>query len=155
MNMDKKKPAATYLLWILMLVVGLGSLYGGTNLILDPSGKRLDIPQFFLVDSPFKTYLIPGLILFVVLGLFPLLSLYGLVACPPKNKLNLLNIYKSQHWGWTYALYTGIMLVIWMDVQIFWIGHSASVQSYFAFTGIIIIIVALLPGIQKFYQWKE
>lgn len=151
MNQKKNFSVGTLLLWTLMLVVGLGSLYGGTNLIIDPSGKRLDIPLFFLTDSPFKTYLIPGLILFFLLGLFPLMSLYGLIFQPKIKGFNFLNIYKHQHWGWTYALYTGIMLVIWMDVQIFWIGHSASVQSYFAFTGIIIIIVALLPGVQKKY----
>jgi|688.fasta_scaffold04135_4 hypothetical protein len=151
MKQKKKFSAGVLLLWLLMLVVGLGSLYGGSNLIIDPSGKRLDIPLFFLTDSPFRTYLIPGLILFFMLGLFPLMSLYGLIFQPNTKGLNFLNIYKQQHWGWTYALYTGIMLVVWMDVQIFWIGHSASVQSYFAFTGIIIIIVALLPGVQKKY----
>jgi hypothetical protein len=151
MKQKKKFSAGVLLLWFLMVVVGLGSLYGGTNLIIDPSGKRLDIPLFFLTDSPFRTYLIPGLILFFMLGLFPLMSLYGLIFQPKIKVLNFLNIYKNQHWGWTYALYTGIMLVVWMDVQIFWIGHSASVQSYFAFTGIIIIIVALLPSVQKKY----
>jgi hypothetical protein len=155
MNQKIKSSPASFLLWILMLIVGCGSLYGGTNLILDPSGKRLQIPLFFLTDSPFRSYLIPGLILFFVLGLFPLLSLYGLIFQPKIKALNGLNIYKQQHWGWTYALYTGIMLVIWMDVQIFWIGHSASVQSYFAFTGIIIIIVALLPGVQRKYTLNE
>ena len=155
MNQKIKSSPTSFLLWLLMLIVGCGSLYGGTNLILDPSGKRLQIPLFFLTDSPFRSFLIPGLILFFVLGLFPLLSLYGLIFQPKIKALDWLNIYKQQHWGWTYALYTGIMLVIWMDVQIFWIGHSASVQSYFAFTGIIIIIVALLPGVQRKYTLNE
>lgn len=155
MNNSQPKAAASYLLWLIILIVGMGALYGGSNLILDPSGKLLEIPQFFLVDTPFKTYLVPGLILFILLGLFPLLSLYGLIARPKIKFLDIINIYKQQHWGWTYSLYTGIMLVIWMDVQIFWIGHSASLQSYFAFTGIIIIILALLPGVQKQYRIQE
>jgi hypothetical protein len=149
---SNKKPLASYFLMLLILVQGLGSLYGGLNLIMDPSGKKMNIPLFFLTDTPFRSYLIPGIILFVLLGLFPLFSLYGLLKKPVANKSNKLNLFKDKHWGWTYALYSGIMLVIWMDVQIFWIGYSASVQSYFAFMGIAVIIVALLPRVQKYYQ---
>ena len=51
------------------------------------------MPLSMLEGSPFKDYLIPGLILLVVLGLFPLVVLYGLV--------------RRRRWGWWLSIAVG------------------------------------------------
>lgn len=52
---------------------GLSGLYGGGALVRDPTGVLLQMPPSLLEGSPFVTYCIPGLILFTVLGIGPLI----------------------------------------------------------------------------------
>ena len=53
----------------ILLLVGGSAIYGGWMLIIDPSGASLGIPIELLEGSPFKKYFIPGLLLFVVIGI--------------------------------------------------------------------------------------
>jgi hypothetical protein len=51
-----------------------GALGGGGALMLGPRGEILPLPVSALRGSPFDTYFVPGLILFGVLGLGPLVA---------------------------------------------------------------------------------
>ncbi|WP_162793651.1 hypothetical protein [Runella rosea] len=52
----------------LLLFNGIGALYGGGLLILDPTGDKLQLPLSYLQHAPFKDYLIPGIVLFLANG---------------------------------------------------------------------------------------
>jgi hypothetical protein len=54
--------------------LSLGALGGGFVLILAPRGEIMPLPLSALAGSPFDTYLGPGLFLFSVLGLGPLVA---------------------------------------------------------------------------------
>ena len=58
---------------ILLLFNAISALFGGWSLMIDQSGETLDMPIRFLEHSPFETFLVPGIILFVTNGLFSLL----------------------------------------------------------------------------------
>jgi hypothetical protein len=58
----------------LEILLGVGALFGGGALILGPDGHLLGMPTKILAGSPFSSFLLPGLILFTVLGLAPLLA---------------------------------------------------------------------------------
>lgn len=53
---------------LLLLTNGAGAVYGGTLLILDPSGARMGLPLNLLAHSPFADYLIPGIVLLTFNG---------------------------------------------------------------------------------------
>jgi len=48
--------------------IGLGGVYGGMGLVSEPSGANLGLSLESLSESPFSDYLIPGIVLFVVIG---------------------------------------------------------------------------------------
>jgi hypothetical protein len=56
------------LLFALHLFVGIGAVAGGLAAILNPQ-EPLGVPVEALKNSPFSSFLIPGIILFAVLGL--------------------------------------------------------------------------------------
>ncbi len=56
----------------LLLLNGFGAIYGGWLLMKDPSGEMIRYPLSYLEHTPFHTYLLPGLILFVCNGLLSL-----------------------------------------------------------------------------------
>jgi len=56
--------------------VGIGALFGGAIAIIDPYEALLGISTELLKKGPFSNFLIPGLFLFIVIGLGHLLSFW-------------------------------------------------------------------------------
>ena len=147
-----RRPFVLYPLVALHLLLGVGALYGGFSLMTDATG--FGVKPEWLAESPFKNYLLPGLILFIFNGLFPILIVLGLVLKPAWRWANILNIYRDRHWSWTYSLFSGIIVIFWIAVQItmvpyFWL------QPTFLLVGLLILIFTLWPGMMQFYQICE
>lgn len=146
-----RRPFVLYLLLGLHLFLGLGGVYGGMMLILGPDGSLLGMDVRWLDHSPFTTFIIPGLILFTMVGLFPLFVLMGLLWTPAWNWANSLNIYANRHWAWTYSLYSGMVVIFWIIAQqlltqYFWL------QPVMILTGLLIIILTLTPTVIKRFE---
>lgn len=67
-------PGIARLAVALEIFLGVGALFGGGALILAPDGHLLGMPTTLLAGSPFPSFLVPGIILFTVVGLAPLLA---------------------------------------------------------------------------------
>lgn len=147
----KHAPPMLYLLFTLVLFQTLGDSGGGSWLLADPSGQRTGFSISLLDHTPFHNFLIPGLFLFLALGVFPLGLLYPLLKRPRWAWANALNCYRDKHWAWTYSLYLGITLILWIDVQILFVGYIHVLQTIFAFVGVSIIVLSLLPSVQRWY----
>ena len=57
---------------ILLIILGIGALYGGWMLISDPSGNKFEWTVELLAGAPFENFLVPGIILALLNGLLPL-----------------------------------------------------------------------------------
>ncbi|WP_165138053.1 hypothetical protein [Halalkalibaculum roseum] len=136
MTTDKSRSISFYILTALMLFQGLSGIYGGSALVLDPSGEMLGLPISLLEGTPFESYLIPGVILLLVLGLFPLVVAYGLAW--------------GTSWAWTGAVLVSIALIIWIGVEIVLIGYQSEppLQLFYGSLGIALLILTLLPSNQ-------
>jgi hypothetical protein len=143
-----------YLLIFLVFFLSAGALFGGYMLLTNPTGGALNMSLSALSNSPFPDFVIPGLILIIFLGLIPLALVYALIARPAWHWANFMNIYKTQHWSWTYTLYVSIILVIWIDVQIWFLGYGAFIQTLYALLGIVMIIITLIPSNMHYYAEK-
>ena len=73
-------------------------------LISDPSGNSMQLPIDLLSQTPFDTYLVPGVILLVALGFL------SIVAC-------ILTIRQTQHYTLLLILQGGI-LFIWLTTEV-------------------------------------
>jgi hypothetical protein len=141
-----------YLLIATIIFLAISGVYGGVALILSPSGDFLQISTSFLESTIFNSYLIPGFILLIFLGLFPVFVAYGLITKRRIRWANKINIYKRRHWAWTYSLYTGIILVLWIDIQVMMLGGGYILQSIYAIIGVLIIVLTLTPQLMRFYK---
>lgn len=147
-----KRPFEIYILCLFLLFLAAGAIFGGGNLILAPDGTLLKMDPAWIELSPFPNYLIPGIILFLFLGIFPLVALAGLFIKKPIKIFNFLNIFSEKHWGWTFTLYSGIISIIWIVVQQLLTNYFV-LQPIIAGNGILIIIVCLIPRVQKYYTF--
>jgi hypothetical protein len=151
----KKKTFAVYLLIVLIVFQSISGLFGGIGLLINPNGSYLKMPLFFLRNTPFKDYLIPALVLFFILGVYPTFIAVGLIFNLKIKWTNIINIYKDQHWVWTYSLYLGIILSLWIDFQVMFIGYWHFIQTIYALLGIAILIIALLPNVKNYYKLTD
>jgi len=83
--------------------LGLTSLAGSIPMMADPSGSALNLPLSLLQHSPFRSYLIPGIILLVSNGLLALLVLWLAMMAKPRYGL------------WT--AFQGCVLLGWLVVE--------------------------------------
>ena len=131
-----RRPATVWILLVLLVIQGLGGLAGGLALTLKPDGSIVQMPLSYLDGSPFPDFLIPGLILFLVLGVLPLVAAVGLWMC--------------RTWAWYAAFAVGCGLMIWILVEIMIIPFSW-LQPVFGLVGVLIFAVAALKSVRRFY----
>jgi len=115
---------------VLEILLSIGALGGGLVLMIAPRGEIMPLPLSALAGSPFDTYLVPGLILFGVLGVGPLVA--------------ALLAWLRHPLAPTAAFVVGVGLLIWVAVEVAIIGYSNEppLQAMYGILGVLIVLVA-------------
>ncbi|MFC1731094.1 hypothetical protein ACFL6I_12240 [candidate division KSB1 bacterium] len=137
---------------ILLGFLGLGAIGGGGVLIISSTGELIGMPLSMLEKSPFNSFFIPGVILFSVLGLIPLLLIIALLKKPESKLAEQINLFKDMHWSWTYSIYIAFTLISWIQIQMVFLHAVHWLHTFYMFYAIAIIIIALLPQIRNLYK---
>jgi hypothetical protein len=103
-----------------------------------------------LAGSPFSSFLIPGILLFVFLGLYPLAVAFSLWKRPDWRWPAVVNPWKHVHWSWAASLAVGVIGVIWIIVQVQWISFSF-LQVLILGLAVLIILLTLMPEVYRYY----
>lgn len=122
------------ILFILHVFVGIGAMGGGMMAILNPQGPA-GMPSDSLNNSPFRDFLIPGIILFTVIGLGNLLSALSIQL-------------KSKYQGYISSIFSWA-LVIWIIVQCIMLQSVVSLHVIYFIIG---LVEAFLSAIVLFAQ---
>lgn len=154
-KLAERKPFEVYILICSLSFQAVSAIFGGLVLVWDPTGNLIQMPLSLLKYSPFHDFLIPGLILLVLLGVYPSIIVYGLSTRKVLKVMDILNIYRDQHWTWSASLYVGIMLIFWINVEIIIVGYGHFIQSFYSFWGLIVLILALLPRVKNYLGGKK
>jgi hypothetical protein len=137
----------------LLSFLGLSAVGGGGALIISPSGQMLGgLPLAILERSPFHNFLIPGIILFVTLGLIPCYLVYALLKKPESKFAEYFNFFKDMYWAWSYSIYVAFALIIWIQVETVYIQGVGGLQTFYMLYAIPPIFVTLLPQIRILYK---
>jgi hypothetical protein len=88
----------------LLFLTGINAIIAGLLFIIDPSGQKMGMSTSYLSHSPFSTFIIPGIILFVVNGL---LNIVVAIYCLNKYKYYPILI-----------IIQGLMLSGWIIIQV-------------------------------------
>jgi hypothetical protein len=120
---------------LLLMVNGVGAIYGGGNLILHPDGSSIRLAKSLLIHTPFESYLIPGIVLFIVNGLFSFFVLFTMIFKLRKHQLLIIC--------------QGVLLTGWIFIQILMIQTVYFLHLIMGGIGIILIIAGLLLNNRK------
>jgi hypothetical protein len=126
-------------------------LISGAMLFAAPDGHLMQWSTNDLAGTSFSNYLIPGIILFICVGVFPVFAGYGLLKRPAWNWPNSINPLKKMHWAWTASWAAGVIMLIWISVETLLLGYISFLQTFIAVYGIVIILLDLLPNTRRFY----
>lgn len=144
-----------FLLIATMIFLAVSGFFGGFSLLIDPSGNNLQLSVQLLENTIFQNYLVPGITLLLFMGFLPTFIAFGLITKRKFRFANRLNIYKKRHWAWTYSLYSGIILIIWIDIQVMMIGGGFTIQTIYALLGVLIVILTLTPEVIRQFRLKK
>ena len=115
-----------YSLGTLLMVVALNAFGGGYYGL---AGAK-NIPVEWLQSSPFPNYFIPSMFLFVVVG--------GL------SFVSSILVFKNHPRARRFAFLTGIIILLWLAIQVAIIGYVSWMQPASAIAALLIL----------FFAWK-
>lgn len=123
--------------WLLFIhgFVGIGALFGGMAGILSPSGSGVGLSVNALKNGPFSDFFIPGLFLFVIIGI-------GNIIAAITTKYN----YKYQ--AYISACHGGI-LSLWIIIQCYMLNAINILHVIYFIIGIILIVLATKLAFKK------
>lgn len=114
------------LLFVLVSFVALTSFFSGLLLISNPDGSILNLPLSLLQTSPFKNFLIPGIVLAVLVGGVNLAAVFQNLQRRP-NRYN-------------WAIAGGFMICGWILVQAVMIDSFNWLHFTYLACGLLIIL---------------
>lgn len=107
--MIKQRIGRSWLLILMHGMLGIGAIVGGVILIIDPSGSMVNLPASLLENSPFASFLYPGIILLLVLGVMPTMIAISLIRYVHWGLGERLNLYPDRYWAWTFRCIRGLL----------------------------------------------
>lgn len=110
------------ILFGLHIFVGVGALAGGLVAIINPQ-KPLGMSTEYLKNSPFNSYFIPGIILFVIIGLGNSISAFVMR-------------FRNKYQGYISSIFSWA-LVIWIVVQCIMLRTIGFLHVLYFFIGIV------------------
>jgi len=147
----ERRPAAVWALIVLHVLLGVGAVVSGGMLMAAPDGHLMQMPPSMLQYSPFPSFLIPGVILFTLLGIYPLCVAYGLWKRPGWRWPDAINPFRGIHWSWAGSLAVGVISVIWIVVEVIMLRAFEFLHALYLVWGIALIVLTLLPEVRRHY----
>ena len=149
--MKKKRPVFLVILIVLLGFIGVGATISGAMLFLSPQGDLMKMPVDMLEGTRFSSYFFPGLILFLFVGIFPLVTVFGLLKQPGWKWSDSINPARNLHWAWSASWAAGIIMLVWIAVETILLGYVSFLQPVIAVWGMAVIALALVPDVRNFF----
>lgn len=148
------RPRLVWVLIGLQFLLGLGAVISGGLLILAPDGAFMQMPLSMLRTTPFVTFLLPGILLFTFVGIYPLAVAYGLFARPAWSWPDVVNPFKTMDWPWAASLAAGVIVIVWICVQMVMLSAVSFLHVLYLGWGAVIILLTLDSAVRRRYIRK-
>ena len=150
----KARPAVIYVLIALEALLAFLGFFSGISFLLSPSGESHGMDTSILEGTPVGDFTLVGLFFVVAYGVLPILAIYGLWKLPRWRWTDAINKWTKQNWAWTATAATGIILIVWIAVEVALIGSPDGfprfLQVMMTLLGIVILALAMLPRVRSF-----
>jgi hypothetical protein len=114
----------------LLLLTAINATVAGVLFIIEPSGQRMGLSVLYIKDSPFNSYLIPGIILLIVNGLLNFIAAYFVI--------------KQKPFASSLVILQGVLLSGWIVIQVIMVKDVSLLHIVMFSIGTILIIAGFL-----------
>ena len=111
------------ILGCIQVFIAIGAIPAGFGYLSDTSGTGMGTSVELLKNSPLTNFLIPALFLLIVNG-------FG-------NVLGAIFSFRKKAFAGKAGFILGIILCLWIIIQVYWIGLSSFMQPLFLIIGIV------------------
>jgi hypothetical protein len=118
----------------LLVFLGIAGCFGGGLLIADPQGGYLGLSTSLLAETLFSDYFVPGLLLFIIIGIGNLTAAVAVLRMVP--------------WFPFLLAADGACVTIWILVQMTFVQAVVPQQFTIATIGIVLLALGIL-------QWQS
>ena len=148
----KSKPVGVKILIVLEALLAFLGFASGTQFLIDPSGGTHGMDTTMLVGTPVGDFALVGLFFVTFFGVLPILAIYGLWKLPRWHWTDILNKWTGQNWAWTATATIGIILILWIAIEVAFIGSPDGfprfLQIMMTLLGIVILALSMLPSVR-------
>lgn len=109
-----------------ILIIAITALLGGLELMADPTGQSISMSLDWLELTPFNDYLIPGVLLFLFIGISSLF-------------IGVLALIGYRHYP-MFVLLQGLILTTWMVGQVIILTKHGYIQLIYFLLGLLLIV---------------
>ena len=110
----KKQKVIPIILGSIQAIIATGAIPAGILYLTDTTGAKMGATPSLLEHSPLDSFLLPGLFLLLVKGLATAIAA-------------ALSFMRHRYAGIA-ALLLGIVLIVWIIIQVWWIGFLSFLQ---------------------------
>ena len=114
----------------LLLLTAMNATVAGVLFIIDPSGHMMGMSVSYIKDSPFNSYLIPGIVLLIVNGLLNFIAAYF--------------VFKKKPFASLLVIIQGILLSGWIVIQVIMVKDISLLHIIMFTIGTILTISGFL-----------
>ncbi|MFZ5807741.1 MAG: hypothetical protein ACOY16_00515 [Chloroflexota bacterium] len=150
--MEERRSLASRVLVGLLVLLALGALPAGALFMLAPDGSLIGMPLSVLAHSPFHSFFVPGLVLFTLVGVYPLVAAYGLWKKPDWRWAERFNPLRKYRWPLAASLAAGVILIGWIMVQVFIIGYGSFLQLFYLIYGAVIVAMSVSRAVRDDFR---
>ena len=144
-----RRPVGVWLLVGMLLVIGIGGIATGPQLIADPTGARIGADQISLARTPLEDWTLVGWFLIVVMGVIPLVIAWGLATRHAWRLAERIDPVHTEHWSWLAVQVMGGGLLVWLGLQLALIDQKGGPQSLFGVLGVALLALPWLPSVRR------
>lgn len=130
----RDRPTSVLVLAGLHVFLGVRGVLGGVQFIIDPTGGIVGVSPSMLAGTPVSDFLVPGIVLLVGFGLFPLLVAYGLA--------------RGYERAWSASLAVAVGLLAWVVLEGVLMGFGERFQYPNAIQAVVMVLLSLLPVVR-------
>lgn len=148
---NASRPWTIWIVTAIFAFLALMALPVGWMMLRSPHNDVLGMPVDWIARTPFRSWLIPGIFLFTLIGLGSLCAIVGLLARPGWNWAQRLNPLPGQHWEWTLAAGLGFACMVWIAVQVLTLRMYFWMQPLIFILGIVIVVLMVEPRMRRYF----
>ena len=148
------RPVPVLLIIGLEFILAILGFFSGISFLQDPSGGTHGMDTSILVTTPISDFTPVGIFFVACYGVLPVLSIYGLWKLPRWRWTDAFNKWTRENWAWTATVVIGVILIVWIAVEVALIGSPIGLPRFLQVTmallGVVFIVIATLPRVRTY-----